>query len=232
MISDQKKLQHLAIIMDGNGRWASKNMFKRIEGHKKGINSVELCIKYCIKNNIPYLSLYTFSTENWKRPNAEVTFLMELLEKTLKNKIPELLKENIDVNILGDITKLPKSIQNFQTQKKILQNPSLVVNLMINYGARSEILNACREISKKFQTNIKAITNETLESFLYTKNMPDPDLLIRTGGEQRLSNFLLWQCAYTEFYFSDTLWPDYKEKDLELALKSFAKRKRRFGSIE
>ena len=121
MISDQKKLQHLAIIMDGNGRWASKNMFKRIEGHKKGINSVELCIKYCIKNNIPYLSLYTFSTENWKRPNAEVTFLMELLEKTLKNKIPELLKENIDVNILGDITKLPKSIQNFQTQKK---NPS------------------------------------------------------------------------------------------------------------
>ena len=220
-------VKHVAIIMDGNGRWGIKHKNSRNAGHRAGLYTVESVIDECLKINIKYLTLYTFSTENWKRPKKEINYLFNLLENFLTNKIDNLLKKNIKLKFIGEINKLPirlrKIIKN--SELKTSKNSSLQVNVALNYGSKSELINSIKNIRKK-KIKIKNIDNN-----LFTKNMIDPDILIRTGNTQRLSNFMLWQLAYTEIFFEKKLWPDFKSNDFKKILNKFKSIKRNFGSI-
>jgi len=228
--------QHVAIIMDGNGRWAKKIGKKRAFGHENGTNSVKECIDASMKLGIKNLTLYVFSTENWNRPKFEVSALMDLLVYTLNKQKKSLIENNIKVNIFGDLESLNKKPKD-KLKDIILStenNNKLNLNLAISYGSRQELLKAIREVSNKVKNNIiseKNIDEKIINEHLYTRNLPNVDLLIRTGGESRVSNFLLWQIAYAELYFTDILWPDFKEKDFFDAIGNFQKRERRFGKI-
>ena len=222
-------VNHVAIIMDGNGRWGIKHKNSRNAGHRAGLNTVESVIDECLKINIKYLTLYTFSTENWKRPKKEINFLFNLLENFLANKIDNLIKRNIKVKFIGEINKLPirlrKIIKN--SELKTSKNSSLQVNVALNYGSKSELINSIKNIRKK---KIK-INEKNIDNNLFTKNIIEPDILIRTGNTQRLSNFMLWQLAYTEIFFEKKLWPDFKSNDFKKILNKFKSIKRNFGSI-
>ena len=228
--------QHVAIIMDGNGRWAKKIGKKRAFGHENGTNSVKECIDASIRLGIKNLTLYVFSTENWNRPKFEVSALMDLLVYTLNKQKKSLIENNIKVNVFGDLKSLNKEPKD-KLEDIILStenNNKLNLNLAISYGSRQELLKAIREVSNKVKNNIiseKNIDEKIINEHLYTRNLPNVDLLIRTGGESRVSNFLLWQIAYAELYFTDILWPDFKEKDFFDAIGNFQKRERRFGKI-
>ncbi len=221
-------LKHVAIIMDGNGRWGLKNNNSRNAGHKAGLKTVEKIIKESIKNKIKHLTLYAFSTENWKRPKKEINFLFTLLENFLINRIEELHKQNIKLKIIGNknLTKKLKSLLNL-AEKKTSKNTKIQINLALNYGSKSEILDAFKNLQKdKVKLNQKNFQN-----YLQTKSIPDPDLLIRTGNTKRLSNFLLWQLAYAEIFFEKKLWPEFNEKDYNKIIKKFKNIKRNFGTI-
>ena len=224
------RLNHVAIIMDGNGRWGLKKGRSRNYGHLKGLKAVETVIKSSIKQQIPLLTLYTFSTENWKRPKNEINFLFDLIRKSLKKNLQKIVKQGIKVNIIGKKLGLPKDISNTIRfiKKKTSNNKTINLNLALNYGSKEEIISACKKISTE---NNKKINIKNFEKKLYTKNMPDPDVLIRTGGTKRLSNFLLWQLAYTEIFFIDKLWPDFNEKDFNKIILKYYKIKRNFGKI-
>ena len=221
-------LNHVAIIMDGNGRWGLKNKNSRNEGHKSGLKTVEKIINYSIKKDIKFLTLFAFSTENWKRPFKEVDYLFKLLEKFLSEKISVLDEKNIKLKIIGQknfSTKLNNIIK--LSEKRTQKNKKLQINLALNYGSKNEIINSIRlSIKKKNKINEKNI-----EHNLYTSGIPDPDILIRTGNTKRLSNFLLWQLAYTEIFFEKKLWPDFNEKDYNKIINNYKKIKRNFGNI-
>jgi undecaprenyl diphosphate synthase len=221
-------LNHVAIIMDGNGRWGLKHKNSRNTGHKAGLKTVEKIIKETINQKIKYLTLFAFSTENWNRPKKEVNYLFNLLENYLSKKINELHKKKIKLNIIGTKNfskKLNKIL--ITSEKKTLKNSKLQINLALNYGSKFEILNALKIMNK----NNDVINEKNFKKYLQTKNTPDPDLLIRTGNTKRLSNFLLWQLAYTEIFFEKKLWPDFNEKDYIRIIKNFKKIKRNFGNI-
>ena len=221
-------LNHVAIIMDGNGRWGIKHKNSRNEGHKAGITTVEKIIKETIKNNIKFLTLYTFSTENWNRPKREIDFLFNLLENFLSKKLDDLHNQNIKLKILGKknfSTKLNELLK--LAEKKTSKNNKLQINLALNYGSKYELLNAFKKLNKK---KLK-INENNFNKFLFTKNIPDPDLLIRTGNTMRLSNFLLWQLAYSEIFFEKKLWPDFNQKDYNKIINTFKYIKRNFGKI-
>tara|TARA_B100001741_G_scaffold211181_1_gene174758 strand:- start:254 stop:931 length:678 start_codon:yes stop_codon:yes gene_type:complete len=221
--------KHVAIIMDGNGRWGLKNKKSRNLGHRAGLKTVEKIIKASIRNNIKYLTLYAFSTENWKRPNLEIKFLLNLLESFLKDKINELNENGIKIKIIGDIKKFPKKIQVnlISAQKITFKNKKLNLVLALNYGSKSELVNAIKIIKNKKMK----INESSIEKSLYTKGIPNPDILIRTGNTKRLSNFLLWQMSYSEIFFEKKMWPDFNEKDFKKILNKFKIIKRNFGSI-
>jgi len=221
---------HVAIIMDGNGRWGLKKKKSRNFGHLKGIKSVETVVKSSLIRKIPYLTLYTFSTENWKRPDSEINFLFDLIRKSLKKKINKIIKQGIRVKIIGNKNGLPQDIKKIVKliEKKTIKNKKITLNLALNYGSKEEIINACKSLALKKGKKINA---SNFEKELYTKNIPDPEILIRTGGTKRLSNFLLWQLAYTEIFFVDKLWPDFNENDFNRIIIKFNKIKRNFGKI-
>ena len=221
-------LKHVAIIMDGNGRWGIKFKKSRNEGHKAGLKTVEKIIKESIKKNIKYLTLYTFSTENWKRPKKEINFLFNLLENFLQDKIEILHKQNIKLKIIGT-KNFSRKINDLliSAEKKTKNNKKLQINLALNYGSKSELISAFKLINK----NKDQINEENINKYLQTNNIPDPDILIRTGNTTRLSNFLLWQLAYTEIFFEKKLWPAFNEKDFNKILYKYKKIKRNFGSI-
>ncbi len=228
---------HIAIILDGNGRWAKNRNLSRTEGHKAGVENLEMLIDQCKDLNIKYITLYVFSTENWKRPAFEVNNLMLLLNKYLTERLDDLMQKNIRLNVIGDVSKLPKKTMKFIAFviNETKNNSKMVLTLAINYGARNEILRAVKNLAedaKNSKLDIDDIDEKLFSKYLYTYDIPDPDLLIRTSGEYRLSNFLLWQCAYTEFWYTDVFWPDFKKSDLYDALESFKKRKRRFGKVD
>ncbi len=227
---------HIAIIMDGNGRWAKKRILNRIEGHKKGSDAVRLIVRTCREIGISILTLYAFSTENWQRPKTEVTALMSLLKNFLKSERKEMLDNNIRLNVIGQIEKLPEAVQQVlhKTMTLTKENNGLMLNLALSYGGRAEIVRMVREIAtktKKGEIDPDLITPELVSDFLYTKGMPDPDLLIRTSGEMRISNFLLWQIAYTEIFVTETLWPDFSKQEFLQILKHYQRRERRFGKV-
>jgi len=223
-------LSHVAIIMDGNGRWGLKKKRSRNYGHLQGIKTVETVIKQSIKKKIPFLTLYTFSTENWRRPESEINFLFDLIRKSLKKKLNTIIKRGIKINIIGKKEGLPKDIRKTIKiiQNRTLKSKTITLNLALNYGSKEEIINACKSISKSPK---KEINFKNFEKKLYTGGMPDPEILIRTGGTKRLSNFLLWQIAYTEIFFVDKLWPDFNENDFNKIIMKFHKIKRNFGTI-
>ncbi|KLE16456.1 isoprenyl transferase [Clostridium sp. C8] len=228
--------KHIAIIMDGNGRWAKQRNLPRTMGHKAGVETIRKVIKESNKLGIKYLTLYAFSTENWKRPNDEVSALMKLLVEYLKNELEELNKNQVVINILGDIDKLPSDAQR-EIRKAIVttkDNIGISLNIAFNYGGRDEILRAVNlvlEEVKKGNINEDSISEDIFEKYLYTYNIPDPDLIIRPSGEQRISNFLLWQCAYSEFWYSNVCWPDFKEEHLHKAIYDYQHRDRRYGGV-
>jgi undecaprenyl diphosphate synthase len=221
-------LNHVAIIMDGNGRWGLKHQKSRNAGHKAGLKTVEKIIKESIKKNIKYLTLYAFSTENWKRPEKEKKFLFNLLENFLVNRIEDLHKQNIKLNIVGikNFSKKLNLLLNF-SEKKTFKNTKLQINLALNYGSKSELLYAFKKLNKKKEK----INEKNFIKYLQTKDIPDPEILIRTGNTKRLSNFLLWQIAYTEIFFEKKLWPDFNENDYKRIIKDFMNIKRNFGNI-
>lgn len=226
--------KHLAIIMDGNGRWAKQKGLLRAFGHENGTKSVRLTVETCAKLGIKNLTLYAFSTENWNRPKLEVETLMKLLISSLKNELQTLQDNDIRLNSIGNLEMLPKSAQKelLDVIKKTEKNSRMVLTLALSYGSREEIISAIKKISDKVKNNIispDSIDESIINQHLYTHNLPDVDLLIRTSGEHRISNFLLWQIAYAELYFTDVLWPDFKEDDLYEAIISYQKRERRFG---
>ena len=220
-------LNHVAIIMDGNGRWGLKHRKSRNAGHKAGLKTVEKIIKETIKNKIKFLTLYAFSTENWKRPKTEINFLFNLVNSYFRSELHNVIKNDIKIDIIGELNKLPKKLKIVlkETIKKTKRNKKILVNLAINYGSKKELVNAIKKIKNK------KISENNVKNNLYTKNIPDPDILIRTGGKKRLSNFMLWQLAYSELFFLDKLWPDFVAKDLKKILKHFYKTKRNFGGI-
>ena len=225
---------HIAIIMDGNGRWAKKRGLPRIAGHRQGINSVREITNICSDIGVKYLTLYTFSTENWNRPQKEVDALMMLLLSTIKNEIKDIHKNNLVLSTIGNIEVLPENIKKEISNGIDLTSNNTGLNLILalNYGSRQEIIIAVKNIiekNNKDEIDSSMIDENLFSSFLSTKNIPDPDLLIRTGGELRISNFLLWQCAYTEIYLTDTFWPDFRKEKLIDSIVSFQKRERRFG---
>ena len=221
-------LNHVAIIMDGNGRWGVKNKNSRNAGHKAGLNTVEKIIKESLKQKIKFLTLYAFSTENWKRPKREVNYLFNLLENFLRNRVEELHKQNIRLKIIGtkNFSKKLNNLLNL-SEKKTLKNTKLQINLALNYGSKSELIRAFKKLKQKNDV----ITEQKVEKYLETKNIPDPEILIRTGNTKRLSNFLLWQIAYSEIFFEKKLWPEFNEKDLIRIIRKFKKIKRNFGKI-
>ncbi len=221
-------INHVAIIMDGNGRWGLKHKNSRNAGHRAGLNTVEKIIKETIRQKIKFLTLYAFSTENWKRPKKEINYLFSLLESFLINKIEDLHKKNIKLKVIG-LKKFSKKLNNLLniSEKKTSKNNTLQINLALNYGSKSELINAFKNLQK----NKAGISEKNLSKYLLTKNIPDPDFLIRTGNTKRLSNFLLWQLAYAEIFFEKKLWPDFNEKDYNRIIKHFKKIKRNFGNI-
>ncbi len=227
---------HIAIIMDGNGRWARKKGLPRAAGHKRGVDTVRDMVEACAQLGVKYLTLYTFSTENWKRPKDEVSTLMRLLLKSLKDRTDELMENDIKLTTIGDINSLPEQVQKQLKEdiKRTRNNRKMTLNLALSYSGRWEIMEAIKKVAErvaKKELSIENINDETFSGFLTTKDMPDPDLLIRTSGEFRVSNFLLWQIAYTEFYITDVYWPAFKRINLYEAIKSFQKRERRFGKV-
>lgn len=236
-IDPSKLPEHIAIIMDGNGRWAKKQgLLNRIFGHKSAITSVRETTETCAEIGIKYLTLYAFSTENWSRPQEEVNALMELLVSTIKSEAPTLTKNNVRLNAIGDITSLPKSCQKelAETIELTKHNSGLVLTLALSYSGRWEIIEAVKKIAfavKNNELTIDAINDTVFRNYLSDATLPDPELLIRTSGEFRVSNFLLWQIAYTEIHITDVLWPDFRKNDLYNALIDFQKRERRFGKI-
>ncbi|MCL5005998.1 MAG: isoprenyl transferase [Acidobacteria bacterium] len=229
--------QHIAIIMDGNGRWAKKRRLPRIAGHRAGIRAVRQVVEACARMGVRCLTLYAFSVENWKRPHTEVKLLMDLLREYLKKEIAELNKNNIRFGAIGRISNLPPLVQKdlYTTIEKTQDNTGLRLTLALNYGGRAELIDAVRDLVTHLHRDgaldVNAITEDELSRHLYTRDLPDPDLLIRTSGEMRLSNFLLWQVAYCEIWVTDTLWPDFKEQDLFQAVADFQKRERRYGGL-
>ena len=220
-------IKHMAIIMDGNGRWGLKHKNSRNLGHKEGLKTVEMVMKYCMKKQIKFLTLYAFSTENWKRPLDERNYLFNLLENYLKERLEKINSEKIKIKILGEkiFSKSLNNLLNF-AEKKTYKNSKLQINLALNYGSKKEIVQAFNKLKKK-----KKISENDIKKNLFTKNIPDPEILIRTGDTQRLSNFLLWQVAYTEIFFEKKLWPDFMNKDLNRIIKKFYNIKRNFGNI-
>jgi undecaprenyl diphosphate synthase len=226
--------KHLAIIMDGNGRWAKKQGLLRAVGHQNGTKSVRISVETCAKLGIENLTLYAFSTENWNRPKLEVETLMKLLISSLKKELKTLQDNNIRLNTIGNLDKLPSSARKelLEVIEKTKNNSRMILTLALNYGAREELIQAIKNISDKVKNNIisiDTIDESIINEHLYTQNLPDVDLLIRTSGEHRISNFLLWQIAYAELYFTEVLWPDFKEENLYEAIISYQKRERRFG---
>jgi len=224
------ELNHVAIIMDGNGRWGLKKKGSRNYGHLYGIKTVETVIKLSLIRKIPYLTLYTFSTENWKRPDNEVNFLFDLIRKSLKKKIKKIIQQGIKVNIIGQRKGLPEDIAKIVKliEKKTYKNNKITLNLALNYGSKEEIINAFKNLTSKKSKKINVIN---FEKELYTNNIPDPEILIRTGGAKRLSNFLLWQLAYTEIFFINKLWPDFNKEDFNKIIINYNKIKRNFGKV-
>ena len=221
-------LKHVAIIMDGNGRWGLRYKNSRNAGHKAGLSTVEKIIKETIKNKIKFLTLYAFSTENWRRPKREINYLFKLLENFLTDKIDDLNKQNIRLKIIGIKSFSPKLNKLLDiSEKKTFKNNKLQINLALNYGSKSELVNACKALVE----NKDKINESNITKYLQTEGIPDPDLLIRTGNTKRLSNFLLWQLAYSEIFFEKKLWPDFNEKDYNKVIKNFKKIKRNFGKI-
>ena len=222
-------IKHVAIIMDGNGRWGVKHKQSRNAGHRAGLNTVDLIINQCVNHKIKFLTLYTFSSENWKRPETEITFLFKLLENFLRKKINEIIKKDIRLKFIGELNKLPSKLQKLikLSEKKTFNKKTLQVNIALNYGSKIELINSIKKIKqKKITINEKSIDNN-----LYTKHLPNPDILIRTGDTHRLSNFLLWQLSYTEIFFEKKLWPDFTGKDFKKIMNKFKNIKRNFGSI-
>ncbi|NNT71823.1 isoprenyl transferase [Flavobacterium sp. IMCC34852] len=233
-INKENLPKHLAIIMDGNGRWAKQKGLLRAFGHENGTKSVRVTVETCAKLGVENLTLYAFSTENWNRPKLEVDTLMKLLISSLKKELETLQKNNIRLNCIGNIDMLPSSAKKelLSVIEKTKNNTRMTLTLALSYGSREELLNAVKIISDKVKNNIISIDSldeSIINQHLYTHNLPDVDLVIRTSGEHRISNFLLWQIAYAEFYFTDVLWPDFKEDDLYEAIISYQKRERRFG---
>lgn len=228
--------EHVAIIMDGNGRWASRRAMPRFLGHRQGVKALKTAVRYASNRGISSLTVYAFSTENWTRPTEEVDFLMDLMYKTFVQEIEELQKEGVQIRLVGDRTNLSPDILKVWNQAEELtsDNEGLTLNVAFNYGGRQEIVSVVRRLVRQVsqgEVTVDKITEETIESLLYTHPTPDPDLIIRTGGEMRLSNFLLWQAAYSEFYVTDVLWPDFGEDDFDRALQNYATRERRFGQV-
>ena len=224
-----KPIKHVAIIMDGNGRWGLKKKNNRNFGHKEGLKTVEKIVNQAIKENINFLTLFTFSTENWKRPLGEINFLFNMLETFIDNKIEKLIKNNIRLKFIGNIQKLDKLLVKklLLAENKTKNNKKLQINLALNYGSKSEIIYSINKLKKKKLQ----FTAKNLETYLYTKDIPDPEILIRTGNTNRLSNFMLWQLAYTEIFFEKKFWPDFNENDFSRILKNFRKINRKFGAL-
>ena len=222
-------VKHVAIIMDGNGRWGVKHKQSRNAGHRAGLNTVDLIINHCINHKIDFLTLYTFSSENWKRPKSEITFLFRLLENFLKKKINKIIEKDVKVKFIGELNKLPTKLQKLikLSEKKTFNKRTLQVNIALNYGSKIELINTVKKIKQKKIT----INEKNIDNNLYTKHLPNPDILIRTGDTQRLSNFLLWQLSYTEIFFEKKLWPDFTGKDFNKIINKFKSIKRNFGSI-
>jgi len=234
---DPKRLpRHIAIIMDGNGRWAQKNRLPRVEGHRRGVKTVDKIVTLCTEMHIEALTLYSFSDENWNRPRTEVEALMKILDQYLNRELERMKRENIRFNTIGRIHELPPAIQKLARRAKdyTRDNDGLVLTLALSYGGRQEIIDAVRKIAKQVQEGVLPIEDidfRVMESCLYTHDLPDPDLLIRTSGEKRISNFLLYQMAYTELHYTQVLWPQFTEDDLLKAIIDFQNRERRFGMI-
>ena len=232
---DMSKLpQHLAIIMDGNGRWAKKKGLPRSVGHREGAKAVKKVIANCLDFNIPILTLFAFSTENWKRPKNEIAFLLKLFERVLSKEKANLIKNNIKINFIGRLNDLPNSLNDKINElcESTKRNNKLILNMAVNYGGRAEIVDAINSIIVKIdekKLNIEEINEDTIRDNLYTYNLPDPDLLIRTAGEMRISNFMIWQIAYTEFWVTPVLWPDFDKNNLIEAITNFQKRVRKYG---
>lgn len=227
---------HVAIIMDGNGRWAEKQGLPRAAGHKEGVSTIVKIVKEAIKSKVKVLTLYAFSTENWKRPKHEIDFILKLPKEFLSIYLPELIAQNVRINAIGDMNALPfftrEAIQH--AIERTGDNDGLQLNFALSYGSRHEILNAMKEMIgdiNKGKLSLDELNEQQFSGYLYTAGLKDPDLLIRTGGEKRLSNFLLWQLAYTEFWFTDVLWPDFSEKEFLHALEKYRQRERRYGGI-
>ena len=229
-IVKENELKHLAVIMDGNRRWAKERNLPSAFGHKKGVTALKNTVRNCDKYGIEYLTVYAFSTENWNRKKEEVDFLMGLIKSTLDNEISELYDENVVISFLGDTTKLSTTLRETlkNAEEKTKNNNGVKLNIALNYGSRDEIVHAVKNIVKSGYKEDE-ITEELISKELYTKSMPDPDLLVRTGGEMRISNYLLWQIAYSEFYVTDKFWPEFDEDELIKAILEFNKRNRRFG---
>ena len=222
-------IKHVAIIMDGNGRWGVKHKQSRNAGHRAGLNTVDLIINHCINHKIKFLTLYTFSSENWKRPKNEIVFLFKLLENFLQKKISKIIEKDIKLKFIGELNKLPTKLQKLikLSEKKTFNKKTLQVNIALNYGSKIELINTVKKIKQKKIT----INEKNIDNNLYTKHLPNPDILIRTGNTHRLSNFLLWQLSYTEIFFEKKLWPDFKGKDFDKIMNKFKNIKRNFGSI-
>ncbi|OGX35963.1 MAG: di-trans,poly-cis-decaprenylcistransferase [Omnitrophica WOR_2 bacterium RIFCSPHIGHO2_02_FULL_52_10] len=236
-LTDKKRIpRHIAIIMDGNGRWAEGQSLPRAKGHIEGVRRVEEIIDTARKLGVKIVTLFTFSTENWNRPESEVSMIMSILSAVLEKKIQKLKQDNIQLRMIGRTDRIPQPL--LKTINDVIrmtrENTGLIVNLAFNYGSRLEIVDAVQKISKSVQRGelaVEDINEQTVSDALYTKGLPDPDLLIRTSGEQRISNFLLWQLSYAEFYFTDKLWPDFDAKELKKAITEYQSRERRFGAL-
>lgn len=234
LVEKNKIPQHLAIIMDGNGRWAKRKGLPRSAGHSEGAKAVKKVIASCLKYNIPALTLFAFSTENWKRPKNEINYLLKIFERVLSKEKANLIKNNIKINFIGRLKELPNSLNEKMNElsESTRKNNKLILNIAINYGGRAEITDALKSITIKIldkKLNIEEINEDTIGNNLYTRDLPDPDLLIRTAGEMRISNFMIWQIAYTEFWVTSTLWPDFDENSLIEAIRNFQKRVRKYG---
>lgn len=226
--------RHLAIIMDGNGRWAEQRHLPRVVGHQRGVETVRTIVEECRKRGIAYLTLFAFSSENWGRPEAEVGALMELLGSFLQSELDTMLRQHIRLNVIGEIRRLPQKVRHVleTTIARTADNREMVLTLALSYGGRDEMLRAARSLAEKVQSgrlSAKEIDEEAFAAELDTAGLPDPDLLIRTSGEMRISNFLLWQLAYTELYFTEALWPEFNVRELHRALQEYGRRQRRFG---
>ena len=222
------KLNHVAFIMDGNGRWGKKRKKSRNHGHLNGVRTVSKIVKASIKFNIPIITFYVFSTENWKRPKKEITFLFNLIKTYFNKEIDNIIKNDIKINVIGKMSNLPSNVKTVlkETIKKTKKNKKILVNIALNYGSKSELVDSIKKI--KFKSSV---TINNINKNLYTKGLPDPDILIRTGGQKRLSNFMLWQLAYTELYFLDKLWPDFNGMDLKKIISNYKTIKRNYGNI-